>query len=229
MPFTFRGADSALLGWLQNLYSVGNPLAVSLGLTTAAFTALNTETLAFQAALALCEPGPRSKANVIAKNSARSTVKTTAKLMVNVIDGQATVSESTKSLLGISTRKPPMPTPIPTIAPTIAIASVSAFTAKVRLSTPNKKRGKPDFVIGASFFSFTGDAPPTDISQWKFEGNTGKPVFEVQFSNTLAKGTTVFLTAFWFNGAKLSGPCATPISCVIQGGGVTLVAETNAA
>ena len=79
-------------------------------------------------------------------------------------------------------------------------------------------------VYGASLFSFVGTAAPSDIGQWKFEGNTGRTRRVVEFDNTVAAGARVWLTAFWFNGRKQSGPAATPVSTNVQGGGVSLAA-----
>jgi hypothetical protein len=43
----------------------------------------------------------------------------------------------------------------------------------------------------------------------------------VVFDSSLAPGTTVFLTAFWFNPRLLSGPACTPISTSFGAAGVT--------
>jgi hypothetical protein len=106
----------------------------------------------------------------------------------------------------------------------IQVASVSGFliTLRLRASAGSKARGKPTGVIGASIFSFIGDVAPTDLSQWTFQGNTGKTQVNVDIPNTTAKGATVWFTAFWFNGAKYSGPMTAPISTTVQGGSVSM-------
>src|SRR5436305_1592929 len=64
-------------------------------------------------------------------------------------------------------------------------------------------------------------AAPADISLWKFEGNVGQvKKIDVIFSNTLAGGSKVWLTAFWFNGRKQSGPLSNPFGVALPGGSV---------
>jgi hypothetical protein len=232
MAATFPRSDQAFLAWAQNFYAVGNPIATSLGLTSAQFTAFNALVTTFQTCLAACDPGVRNRQATAAKSLARRNLHDSAKLLVNVVDGQASVTDAQKIQLGINVRKPPVPSPVPATAPFIEVESVSGFTVKIRLRAAGtgKKRGKPAGVSGASFFSFAGENPPADVGQWKFEGNTGKTLFDVQFPNTLARGTVVWFTALWFNGAKLPGPMTPPVSTVLQGGTVTMtVAERQAA
>ena len=104
---------------------------------------------------------------------------------------------------------------------------MNAWTVSIRLSdtTSDAKRGKPLGVAGASVFSWTGTGPaPSDIADWKFETNTGKTMLEVSFPSTLMAGSKVWLTAFWFNGRKESGPACAAISVNLPGGGVSQAA-----
>jgi len=225
MAVTFPRTDAALLAWGQNFYTVANAGSATLyGLTSAQCTAFNTLVTAYQTALAACEPGQRNKQAVSAKNAARTSLKTSARLLSNIVEGQATVTDAQKIALGINVRQSPSPTPIPTTSPVIQVASVSGFliTLRLRASAGSKARGKPTGVIGASIFSFIGDVAPTDLSQWTFQGNTGKTQVNVDIPNTTAKGATVWFTAFWFNGAKYSGPMTAPISTTVQGGSVSM-------
>lgn len=231
MAVTFPKTDLGLLAWAQNFYAVANPIATSLGLTPAQLTAFNGLVTTYGDDLAACDPGVRNRSAVLQKNQSRTNLKASARLLTTLVEGQATVSDAQKAQLGINVRKPPVPSPVPATAPFIEIESVSGFTVKVRLRAAGTgtKRGKPAGVSGASFFSFAGENPPTDVAQWKFEGNTGRTQFDVQFPNTLARGTVVWFTALWFNGAKLPGPMTPPVSTVLQGGTVTLTAERQAA
>jgi hypothetical protein len=103
---------------------------------------------------------------------------------------------------------------------------VTGYTVKIKLhdSASGSKRGKPAGVSGASVFSYAGATAPADISAWKFEGNTSKTAVEVAFPNTTAAGATVWLTAFWFNPRKQSGPACSPVNTNLQGGSVSLAA-----
>jgi hypothetical protein len=123
-------------------------------------------------------------------------------------------------------RSAPSPIPPPADAPGLDILSVSGWTVKIKLhdTASSAKRGKPPGVTGASIFSFVGAEAPADIGSWQFEGNTGKTKGTVTFPNTLAAGAQVWITAFWFNGRKQSGPACAPVPTNLQGGGVSLAA-----
>jgi hypothetical protein len=136
------------------------------------------------------------------------------------------VTDGQKLSLGLNVKASPSPIPVPSSAPGLDVVSVSAWTVKIKLhdSTSSAKRGKPPGVSGAAVFSFVGATPPTDIAAWKFEGNTGRTNIDVAFANTLAPGALVWLTAFWFNGRKQSGPACAPVSTNLQGGSVSMAA-----
>ncbi len=44
---------------------------------------------------------------------------------------------------------------------------------------------------------------------------------------SLPAGTKVFLSAFWFNNRKESGPACTPVSTLLQGGGLQVNASAS--
>src|SRR6185437_14193668 len=102
----------------------------------------------------------------------------------------------------------PVPIPPPAESPLIEIKQTSGRTVRIRLinTLQPTRRGRPDGTIGASVFSFVGEAPPPSTSQWKFEGSTGLTTVDVVFPDSVAAGATVWLTAFWMNPRKQSGP-----------------------
>ena len=123
-------------------------------------------------------------------------------------------------------RSKPTPVPPPGNVPALEVGVVSGWVVNFNLhdSASGKKRGKPPGVSGASVFSFVGAAPSPDMSKWKFEGNTGRSKNQAQFPSTLPGGTTMWLTAFWFNGRKQSGPACNPVATNLQGGTVSMAA-----
>ncbi|NBC11109.1 MAG: hypothetical protein GVY24_05150, partial [Planctomycetes bacterium] len=70
---------------------------------------------------------------------------------------------------------------------------------------------RPEGVAGATVFTHVGNEPPADTGAWQFATNTGSTVLNLNFEAS-AQSDTVWLTAFWFNTRKESGPAATPIS-----------------
>ena len=212
--------DKGLLAWGQNFFAVGNPIAVSLGLTSTIFTAFNVLVTTFGTTLAACDPGVRNKAAVAAKNTARAALKASARDLAKIVQGQATVSNATKLELGLNVRAQPSPIPPPAFPPQVDIVSVVGRVVKIRLHNSDTagKRAKPAGVKGAAVFSYVGTTAPTDPNAYKWEGNTTLSVVDVAFPETVAPGTSVFITAMWFNERAQSGPPATPVQAFTQYG-----------
>jgi hypothetical protein len=212
--------DSLLLAWSANFSTRITADAVALGLTAAQATAYATLQSNFEAAMAAIDPGVRSKSLVATKNAARLALKTSARLLAKIIQGQASVTDAQKIELGLNVRSAPTPIPPPADAPGITILSTVGNTVKLRLfdAIDSANRGRPAGTDGASVFSFVGAAAPTEESEWNFEGVTSRTKIDITFPEATAPGAKVWFTAFWFNERKQSGPAATPVGVNIPGG-----------
>jgi type II secretory pathway component PulC len=90
-------ADAALLAWANHfatMIAAGPPTIY--GLTTVQSTAFTATVASFQTALTACEPTVRNKAATAAKNSAKASLKLSAKQLASIIDGQPNVSDAQK-------------------------------------------------------------------------------------------------------------------------------------
>ncbi|HZZ44171.1 MAG TPA: hypothetical protein VFE58_14635 [Tepidisphaeraceae bacterium] len=227
MPKGFLpNTDSGLLAWSANFSSLINAAAASYGLTTALATAYGTLHSTYATCLAAADPAVRTRSTVASKNTARTALKNNARLLARLVEGTGSVTNAQKLALGLNVRAMPSPIPAPGAAPGLDVVSVSAWTVRIKLHdlSSSAKRGKPPGVSGASIFSFVGASAPADIGSWQFEGNTGLTSIDVVFANTLAPGAKVWITAFWFNPRKQSGPMSTPVNTNLQGGSVSLAA-----
>jgi hypothetical protein len=222
----FPSTDSGLLAFSLNFLNLITATPTAYNLVAGDATSYGTVHLAYATALAAAGPDVRSKPAVVAKNQARTNLKSAFILLANKVYSGASVTDAQKTALGIPPRATPTPIPAPSTWPVVEIVSTSAWTVRIRLrSAGGGSRGRAPGTTGASIFSFVGDAHPSDISQWKFEANVGRVTkIDVSFANTLAAGTKVWFTAFWFNGAKQSGPACPPISANLPGGSVSMAA-----
>lgn len=115
----------------------------------------------------------------------------------------------------------PTPVPIPILAPEIDL--LPPVVRRVRVRLHNKKTlgrgGKPDGVDGALVFSYVGPNPPAaeDTNLWNFEVNTKKTSFEIEFPSTVPAGSTVWITAFWYNPRGDSGPSTPAVYTLLPG------------
>ena len=218
--------DAALLSWSLNFNTLITASATAYGLTAALATAYGALHASYAGALAGVAPAIRTKGAVQAKNSARASLKANARLLANLVEGTASVTNAQKATLGLTVRVKPTPSPIPALAPGVDVLSVSAWSVKIKLhdAASSAKRGRPPGVSGANLFSFVGATPPGDVSGWTFEGNTGKTDITISFANTLVPGTKVWFSAVWFNGRKQSGPVSTPVSANLPGGSMSMAA-----
>jgi hypothetical protein len=223
--------DSDLAAWTTNFSTRISATPVPFGLTAAQATAYATLSTAFISAYdAANTEGARSRSLVAAKNSAKlALVNGTggARELYGFVQDNKSVTDANKELLNVRVRKvEPTPVPPPADKPGIVLLQASGRTLRVRLFDPATptRRAKPFGVNGASVFSFVGLTPPVDITAWKFEGNTAKTTVNVTFPDTVANWSTVWLTAFWFNPRKQSGPATDPVSFALPGGGVSMAA-----
>jgi hypothetical protein len=220
MPSFLPDTDGALLAFSLNFSTRITATPTAYGLVAGDATAYATLHTNFATALAACDPGERSQSLVAAKNTARTALKSSARLLAKRVEGTATVTDAQKLELGLNVRALPTPIPPPANAPGIAILATVGNTVKLRLfdAIDTARRGKPAGVDGASVFSHVGANPPTEVSGWKFEGNTSLTKFDIAFPSETAPGAKVWFTAFWFNERKQAGPTTTPLGTNIPGG-----------
>ncbi len=212
-----RAAD--LVTWSTNFSTKITAAPTTFGLTAAqatAFAALHTAfATAFQTAQ---NPDTRSPTNIVAKDQAMASLKANARQLAGIVQKFPATTDEQRSELGLTVPDvDPSPVPVPGSAPGLSVQTVSGRTVRIRLKdTANPdRRGKPAGVSGAAVFSYVGAQPPEDISAWKFEGNTSRTIIDVVFPVTVPPFSRVWLTAFWFNDRKQSGPATSPIDANI--------------
>lgn len=175
--------DAGLLAWSLNFSTKITATPTAYGLTSLLASAYADAHDAYAAALAACDPAVRNKPAVAAKNDAKFALKNLARNYSSLVHGTASVTDAQKLELGLNVRSAPSPIPPPSQAPGIDILGVTGRTVKIRLHGDEVlKRAKPAGCKGAAVFSAVGSAP-SDPAAWKFEGNTTKTVFDVEFPN----------------------------------------------
>ncbi len=222
--------ESDLVTWCTNFNTKIGAAPTSYGLTAlqaTAFAALRTSFVtAYTTANA---PDTRSPSNIAAKNTAK----------VNMIDGPGGIRDlaalvqaapgitpAKLSELGLTVRdREPSPIPAPTVAPEIDFIPTGLRPIRIRLhneSTLNRR--KPEGVQGATIFYHIGELPPEELSQWTYHQSVTRTTLEVDLPASVAPGSKVWFTAFWFNPRLQPGPAATPVSTWLQFGGLSSMA-----
>lgn len=228
MPRSFLpSTDAALLAWSRNFSLRISATPTAYGLTAAQATSYAAANTAYANAYdAAVDPITRTRGKIAAKDDARKAVEAAARMLARYVQADPNVTNEQKIDLGLTVRKSDLtPVPPPAMSPDIDFVSVTGRTVRIRLHEASAaRRGKPAGVKGATVFSHVGQAPPGDISAWKFEANTSKTILDVAFPDTAPAGSLVWLTAFWFNTKSESGPACAPVSTNIAGGGVSMAA-----
>ena len=214
--------ESELVTWSTNFDKLitANPVIYGLDLAqAAAYAALHA---AFVAAYQTAsDPSTRTPSSIVSKNDAKDALIASARDLAGIAQNFPGITDVLRSDLGITVPDTePTPIPAPSDPPGLDIVSAVARTVRLRLHDFNSStsRGKPDGVAGAAVFSFVGDPAPVELEDWKFEGNTTRTSFDVEFDPEVPNGSMVWLTAFWFNPRAQSGPAAQPVSTNIPGG-----------
>jgi hypothetical protein len=210
--------DLKLLRWSETFSAKINGDASYYGLSNeqaAAYADLHAQ---FAAKLATNLPQVRSKVTVTEKDAARAAMVADARLLVNLINGQKTLTDADKVGLNIPVRSGPTKAALPDEAPLLHIESVRGNTAWIRLRQKRSTSpGKPAGVQGATLFRFVGEEPPASGEAWTFIGNTGKTALSIDFPAQLPPGATVWLCAQWINTRLEPGPLCPPVATNLQG------------
>ncbi len=218
--------DSKLVEFASNYDSIITAAPTVVGLTAPQTLANHNLTLDFIAKNATAvNPATRNKGSIIAKNESRKALVASIRFLTKIIQAYPGTTDQMRADLGITVPDSEIsPINPPDFAPTINVLSVVGHTIKVKLTEGNStRRGLPVNVTGASIFTHVGENAPQNINDWKFEGLVSRHIAEVEISSDVPAGSKIWLTGFFFNNRKQSGPGASPIATYI-GGGMSLAA-----
>ena len=229
MPSNFPPRREANLVIWSGIF--GSKITLSpgaVGLNAGQCTTYNGYQSAFVNAYTIAQAdATRSPMNVSLKNQAKANLIRNIRLLAGIIQKFPGTTNPMRMDLGLPVRgTSPTPIPAPSGAPLVEVKSVSGRTARLRLidgANPTR-RGMPPGTAGASVYSFVGASAPSEVSAWKFEGNTGVTRLDVTFPSTVANGATVWFLACWFNPRKENGPLSDAVSANVPGGSVSMAA-----
>ncbi len=155
-------------------------------------------------------PLTRTRPNIAAKNVAKRALITMTRMLVDQIQGWPQMTNEKRLQLGITERgKKPTPSPVPGQA-YVKVESVNGRQVTISIQQSQNNKGKPKGVEGANIMVAYGELPAT-TTDWSFAQTTGKSKTTITL-DAVQEATTAWVTAFWFNGRKATGPAANPVS-----------------
>jgi len=155
----------------------------------------------------------RTPGTIAAKNTAKEALidgTNGIRELVNIIQANPATTDQQRQDLQITVPDvEPTPVPIPG-APNLSIESVAGRIVSIHIQDADdtENRGRPFGVIGATVLTYIGEEAPSNPNQWSFYTNTGRTTLDVDFPAETPAGSQVWITAFWFNSRKESGPPA---------------------
>jgi len=224
MPSSYLPSrEGDLLAWTSNFSTQIGALAdpTVIGITATDVTDYATLQADFATKYAAAvDPSTRGGATVLAKNEAKEAIVADSRRLAMAITNHPGTTDQQRYDLGLTVRDTqPTPVPVPSESPVIDITSVQGHRINLRLHNgESTSRAKPTGVVGATLFSYVGDAPPSDLSAWKFEGNVTRTILKLDMPSSVEPGSKVWITAFWFNTKSESGPATSPVSTYLGGG-----------
>jgi hypothetical protein len=211
--------ENELLAFSSNFANLITATPTTFGLVAAQATAYAALHLAFSDAYAtIITPAGNSKSNIAIKNQAKEALLYApggAWQLVNIIQAFPGTTNAMRTDLGLRIPDTEMtPVPPPEVQPLLYIVSQLGRVIKLKLRdrSNEESRSKPPGVSGATVLYYVGDDEPTSTSNYIFSSNTSRTVFDVEIPQTVAAGSRVWFTAFWFNAKMESGPIATPVT-----------------
>ncbi len=164
----------------------------------------------------------RSGATVLAKNESKEALVALSREFAMTVQHFPGVTDEQRYAFGLTIpdteRSAVLP---PAFAPDIDVFPANVLTVKIRLHNEQTlgRRGKPEGAIGATIFSYVGELPPAldDVKAWKFEMNTGETTAEITFPSTVPAGSTVWITATWYNRRGEQSPATPAVNVNLPG------------
>lgn len=231
MPSYLPSREADLVTWSNNFDALITASAPTYGLTVAQASDYRGLHNAFVSAYQIAnDNSTRTPSSVTTKNDAKEALvngEHGIRQLVGIVQNYPGTTNTLRQDLQITVPDTePTPVPPPSSPPIVEVKDVYGREVTLRLqdSTTSSGRAKPSGVSGATILSYVGDDPPVDPADWKFEGNTTRTTYSIEFPITVAPGAKVWLTAFWFNPRQQSGPAATPIYTYIEYGGMATAA-----
>ncbi|XAL99567.1 hypothetical protein OT109_18555 [Phycisphaeraceae bacterium D3-23] len=227
MATTFPPSREAdIVAWALNFstYTLADPVAYGLDATQATdFRALY---IAYNTLYTECnDPGTRTPSKVTDKKAAKKALLADARRLIAIVQAFPGTTDGMRSDLNIRIRDyEPTPIPVPDEMPVLRVKSVQGFLFELSLRNQEDKKTKPEGARAAWLYTWVGDTPSPDLTQWQFKGETTRSDPQITLDQSVGAGTTVWFTALWVNPTGKPGPACAPVKAHINYDGLNQAA-----
>jgi hypothetical protein len=201
-------SDGAFLEWAKTLVTYVGPKSAIFNIPMESLTPIQTQLAAYETAFDRAQDPNRGKVDVLNKNKARDTLKSSIRTFVKAyLTYNTAVSDADKENMGLplhdSTRTP---TPGPTTIPELELDSSTIRQISVHFrDTGSSKRGKPAGIHGVELRWALLDNPPSSVEDLtKSAFDTASP-YTFKFDEA-DRGKSLYICPCWENNKGEKGP-----------------------
>jgi hypothetical protein len=200
--------DGKFLEWVKFLFTYVQPHASAWNIPPDSWTAIDTLITAYEVAYNKAIDPNRGKADVTAKNEARSALKKAVRQYVKeyLINNHLITDEDRRKMaLPVHDVKPthaPIPTDMP--AGEVDFSRHQQHGVHVKSGTLSG-RSKPPKVHGFEVWRKVGGEPPASDSEWVYANFTSRSPLVIDYPQTDV-GKTVYYRFRWVNTRNQPGP-----------------------
>jgi hypothetical protein len=202
------GSDRKLLIWVQILFGGVTEHAVAWGLDPKSWEDITLLIETYKIALDKAEQPNRGKADVLAKNNARNTLKKAVRQYVKeYLIANSAISDDDRERIGLPVHDT-HPTPIgePTTIPLSKVKRLAAGILEWTVTdSESGKKAKPKGVHGFEFAWGIFDVVPTDWAQLGKSSFSTRTTLQLSFSGN-DRGKTIAYATRWEDNRGRKGP-----------------------
>jgi hypothetical protein len=210
-------SDGAFLEWAKTLTAYASPKLTNFNIPAGAFTPIQAQLTAYETAFEAAQNPNRGKVDVLNKNEARDTLKTSIRSFVKAyLAYNPAVSDADKENMGLplhdGTRTPvPAPTTIPEVELDSSIIRQIAVHFK---DAGSEKRGKPAHVHGIELRWALLDNAPASVEDMKNSAFDTATPYTFTFDET-DRGKALYICPRWENNKGDKGPWGEIVKAII--------------
>ena len=153
------------------------------------------------------------------KNEARTALKDQTRRLIAIVRAQVDLPKERLLALGLRSPRSSSPLAPPQEAP--RLQWIKSDRAAVEFWVRRSgviSLSRPEGVIGAMVWTWTGVYPPPDIRrQWQWGGNFHRRRVKVDFGSTAPNGAEVWIAAAWIDRKAQVGPVSRPLHVCVAG------------
>jgi hypothetical protein len=226
----YFGADATMVAGSASFSALINADAEAFGLTeeqAEAFSQINAELQ--NAFRAVKEPSTRSPVAVARKNILIKAMQRSAKNLSAIVRAKPGITDPQLISLGLLPRTRRTRRNAPGAPPAVRVLSVRERVVKIRVCDRDSGSGrsKPFAATGSLIFSYVGEQPPTDPSEYRYECFAPRTTTRITFPSGVRSGATIWLSARWVTARAEMSVASAPICFNLQGGAVGAVSAAN--